>query len=221
MGADPFADVQVSREQMRLRIEQGLRNSELRLRRRYLSIFDDAPSVATDYPPPANPSPHRWRVNLPSLAGQLVKAGKDWRAYLQNFPESGTSLANWPGDNNTAKLYAVKHNPFAYFASIQSGEDRKLSLKQMVGFDQLWADLAAHTADWVEPITTIFLPSDETRAFQNTLNAFEIGTGWNVWSNLPAGDRRTSTGAFAPPSIPTTARPSAPTSSVRAPEDAP
>jgi hypothetical protein len=44
------------------------------------------------------------RVNLPSLAGQLVKAGKDWRAYLQNIPESGTHLANWPGDDNTAKL---------------------------------------------------------------------------------------------------------------------
>lgn len=43
---------------------------------------DDSPSVATDYGPPANPSLHRWRVNLPSLAGQLVAAGKDWRAYL-------------------------------------------------------------------------------------------------------------------------------------------
>lgn len=45
-GADPFTDVQVSREQVRLRVEQGLRNSEMRLRRRYLSIFDDAPSLA-------------------------------------------------------------------------------------------------------------------------------------------------------------------------------
>src|SRR6202045_4090089 len=48
---------------------------------------DDSPSVAIDYGPPANPSVHRWRVQLPSVAGQLVKAGKDWRAYLQNFPE--------------------------------------------------------------------------------------------------------------------------------------
>src|ERR1700756_1299884 len=44
---------------------------------------DDSPSVATDYGTPANPSIHRWRVDLPSLAGQLVAAGKDWRAYLQ------------------------------------------------------------------------------------------------------------------------------------------
>src|SRR5207244_13159834 len=81
---------------------------------------DDSPSVATDYGPPANPSFHRWTVQLPSVAGQLVKAGKDWRAYLQNIPVSGTSLANWPGDNNTAKLYAVKHNPFPYVAEIQA-----------------------------------------------------------------------------------------------------
>src|SRR5215470_10759980 len=43
---------------------------------------DDSPSVATDYGPPANPSKHRWRINMPSLAGQLVNAGKDWRAYM-------------------------------------------------------------------------------------------------------------------------------------------
>jgi len=47
VGANPFADIQVSREQVRLRIEQSLRNSELRLRRRYLSIFDDRSSLAT------------------------------------------------------------------------------------------------------------------------------------------------------------------------------
>src|SRR4029077_6813666 len=47
---------------------------------------DDSPSVATDYSsPPANVSIHRWRVSLPSLAGQLTAAGKDWRAYLQNI----------------------------------------------------------------------------------------------------------------------------------------
>jgi predicted nucleotidyltransferase len=46
-GANPFADMQISREQIRLRIEQSLRNTELRLRRRYLSIFDDRASLAT------------------------------------------------------------------------------------------------------------------------------------------------------------------------------
>jgi hypothetical protein len=53
---------------------------------------DDSPSVAVDLAPPANPSPHRWRVNLPSVAGQLVKAHKDWRTYQQNIPEAGTHV---------------------------------------------------------------------------------------------------------------------------------
>ncbi len=47
---------------------------------------DDSASVSTDYPPPANPSIHRWRVQLPSLAGQLVSHGKDWRVYFENNP---------------------------------------------------------------------------------------------------------------------------------------
>ena len=102
---------------------------------------DDSASVSTDYPsPPAHLSIHRWRVNLPSLAGQLVKAGKDWRAYLQNIPESGTHLANWPGDSNTAKLYAVKHNPFPYVAEIQ---DDPAQFAKQVPIEQLFSDLGS------------------------------------------------------------------------------
>ena len=50
---------------------------------------DDSPSVSVDFPSPATGSSHRWRVNLPSLAGKLVHAGKDWRAYPQNPAEVG------------------------------------------------------------------------------------------------------------------------------------
>jgi hypothetical protein len=101
---------------------------------------DDSPSAATDYPaPPANASTHRWKVQLPSLAGQLVSHGKDWRAYLQNLPETGTTLANWPGDSNTAKLYAVKHNPFPYVEEVQN--DPAQFAKQ-VPMEQLFSDIA-------------------------------------------------------------------------------
>jgi len=43
-------------------------------------------------------------------------------------------------------LYAVKHNPFAYFADVQSGANPSLSLNQIVDFDSskgLFADLAS------------------------------------------------------------------------------
>jgi hypothetical protein len=42
------------------------------------------------------------------------------------------------------KLYAVKHNPFAYFQSIEVGKNPNLSLAQVTDFDGpngLWADL--------------------------------------------------------------------------------
>ena len=104
---------------------------------------DDSPSVATDYGPPANPSIHRWTVQLPSVAGQLVKAGKDWKAYLQNIPISGTTFANWPGDNNTAKLYAVKHNPFPYIAEIQADPEQ---FAKQVPIEQLFSDLGSEQA---------------------------------------------------------------------------
>ena len=105
---------------------------------------DDSPSVGTDYPvPPANASTHRWKVQLPSLAGQLVSHGKDWRAYLQNLPAAGTTLANWPGDNNTAKLYAVKHNPFPYVEEVQN--DPAQFAKQ-VPMEQLFSDIASGNA---------------------------------------------------------------------------
>ena len=97
---------------------------------------DDSPSVSTDYP--GTSFKHRWRINQPSLAGQLVKAGKDWRAYLQNIPISGTTLGNWPGDADTGKLYAVKHNPFPYVAEIQ---DNPAEFAKQVSFDQLFSDL--------------------------------------------------------------------------------
>jgi hypothetical protein len=46
LGEDPFAGLEISREQIRLRIQQGLRNIALRLRRRYVSIYDDPAALA-------------------------------------------------------------------------------------------------------------------------------------------------------------------------------
>ena len=48
--------------------------------------------------------------------------------------------------DNVVYLYAVKHNPFAYFASVQQGWNPELSLRRVVSFDGphgLYADLKA------------------------------------------------------------------------------
>jgi hypothetical protein len=65
---------------------------------------------------------------------------EDWRAYLQNFPASGTTLANWPGDNNTGNIYAVKHNPFPYVAEIQADPNQ---FAKQVPIEQLFSDLGS------------------------------------------------------------------------------
>jgi hypothetical protein len=45
LGVNPFMELQVTREQIRLRTAQELRNLQLRLRRRYVDIGNDAPML--------------------------------------------------------------------------------------------------------------------------------------------------------------------------------
>jgi hypothetical protein len=57
---------------------------------------------------------------------------------------SNLSPAQVFGPGPIQKLYAVKHNPFAYFANIEQGTNPALSMQQVVDFDGsngLWADL--------------------------------------------------------------------------------
>lgn len=70
MGENPFAGIDVSRKLIRSRIEQSLTNLALRLRRRYISIFDDPRSLATTLAEQAVPL----KVELAAL---LQLAGKD------------------------------------------------------------------------------------------------------------------------------------------------
>ncbi len=95
-----------------------------------------------------------------TLAHQLVATGRSWKAYEENVPPTGAdgvnsadglfSNLNPPANaqvtDSVLGLYAVKHNPFAYFADVQSGNDPNLSLKHVVGFEGshgLYADLAS------------------------------------------------------------------------------
>jgi len=103
-----------------------------------------------------------------SIADQLVAAGKTWKSYQESLPMGGADLINysdgnytnltdftlfnnlWPGGNFSSsqivQLYAVKHNPFAYFQSTQEGANPANSLANMVAFDGptgLYADLAS------------------------------------------------------------------------------
>jgi phosphatidylinositol-3-phosphatase len=105
-----------------------------------------------------------------TIADQLVDAGKSWKTYQESLPLVGANNVNYSDGNFTnntnfanmnpqlnpplstsdiVQLYAVKHNPFAYFRSVQQGYNPMLSFAQMVPFDGaggLWADLASGEA---------------------------------------------------------------------------
>lgn len=102
-----------------------------------------------------------------TIADQLFEARLDWKSYQEDLPVEGADLVNYSDGvytNNTdfstilpaltppltqagiVSLYAAKHNPFAYFQSVQEGRDPSLSLARTVGFDGpkgLYADLGS------------------------------------------------------------------------------
>jgi phosphatidylinositol-3-phosphatase len=99
-----------------------------------------------------------------TIADQLVAAHKSWKSYQENLPVSGADQVNYSDGfytNNTdfsqifpalnpplsssdvVQLYAVKHNPFGYFSSVQGGANPNSSLKNVAGFETLYADLGS------------------------------------------------------------------------------
>jgi hypothetical protein len=95
-----------------------------------------------------------------TIGDQLASDGKGWKSYQESLPVGnifGVNYSNGTATNlsdfsklsplkssNVVQLYAVKHNPFAYFKSVQQGYDERNSLANVVGFDGqngLYADL--------------------------------------------------------------------------------
>ena len=68
----------------------------------------------------------------PSLFGQVSDAGLEWRSYQEALPE--------PCARRSAGLYAVKHDPAAYYTELESE-----CLRWDVPMDALAADLTAGT----------------------------------------------------------------------------
>jgi hypothetical protein len=98
-----------------------------------------------------------------TLADQLVTAGKSWKSYQESLPPDGVvdgvnfsdgiysnlSEAAIARSGKVAQLYAVKHNPFVYFANIQKNADPGNGLNNIAGFagaNGLYADLGAGDA---------------------------------------------------------------------------
>jgi phosphatidylinositol-3-phosphatase len=114
--------------------------------------------------------PSRSDISGKTIADQLAEAGLTWKSYQENLPVTGAdnvdvsngtatqaatydptspiSPTNLPPLNSSSALlhaYAVKHDPFAYFRSVQEGTLQGSSLANIHPFDGhggLYADLA-------------------------------------------------------------------------------
>src|SRR5215469_988241 len=100
-----------------------------------------------------------------TIGDQLAGAGLSWKSYQESLPPGSAYGVNY-GDGqfsnltqfttdeqalgettgNEVQLYAVKHNPFAYFASVQNGTNATNSMANTVSFDTLYHDLAINQA---------------------------------------------------------------------------
>lgn len=96
-----------------------------------------------------------------TIADQLVTAAKSWKSYQEDLPATGADTINYSdglftnntdfsaisprfSSGNVVQQYAVKHNPFAYFKSVQEGSAPNNGLSNIVPFDGnsgLYADL--------------------------------------------------------------------------------
>jgi hypothetical protein len=102
-----------------------------------------------------------------TIADQLVAVGKTWKSYQEDLPLRGPDLVNSSDGNFTnltdftkikpvlnppltssdiVALYAVKHNPFAYFQDVQQGGNPLNSYANMASYEGaggLWSDLGS------------------------------------------------------------------------------
>ena len=100
-----------------------------------------------------------------TIADQLAQIGSSWKSYQEDLPLQGADNVNVSdgyftdrtnfaaiapaltpplSSSDIVALYASKHNPFVYFASVQEGAAANNSLNNVAGFDGpggLYADL--------------------------------------------------------------------------------
>jgi hypothetical protein len=82
-------------------------------------------------------------IDEANIGTQLVGAGLTWKEYLESLPAPGSMavVAPDPKDPNGPIVYAAKHSGFINFVDVQQSARRA---QQLVGFDQLNADLASN-----------------------------------------------------------------------------
>jgi len=109
--------------------------------------------------------PAATNISGKTIADQLAEMGRTWKSYQESLPIQGADGVNYSDGfysnltnfsaitpvltpplsaSDIVFLYAVKHNPFAYFRSVQEGEEFGSDLTNVAGFDGwngLYSDL--------------------------------------------------------------------------------
>jgi phosphatidylinositol-3-phosphatase len=95
--------------------------------------------------------PAATNISGKTIADQLDEKGMSWKSYQESLPAAGADGVNnsdgffsnlisitslLPKETQTLiALYAVKHDPFAYFLNVEQGNDSDSNLKNIVGFE--------------------------------------------------------------------------------------
>ena len=78
-------------------------------------------------------------VDAPALTDRLAARGLSWKGYFESIPKPGSTVTVWPASGPDEGHYAVKHNGFMAFKSVQKDPRRAAKI---VGFDALDRDIA-------------------------------------------------------------------------------
>jgi phosphatidylinositol-3-phosphatase len=131
-----------------------------------------------------------------TIGDQLALAGLSWKSYQEDLPITGADLVSYSNgtasnltdftalaplsSSSVVQAYAVKHNPFAYFKSVQEGTEWGNSLENIVGFDGprgLYADLARGDVPSLAFIAPSQCNDQHGRSNGDAFCAFDPGIG--------------------------------------------
>ncbi len=86
-------------------------------------------------------NPKRCRDNLPNIVDQLESAGQTWKAYIQDYPTPGACDLT----DKQVGAYVIRHVPWLYYTDINGLNGNSSRCVNLVGLDQLSADISANS----------------------------------------------------------------------------
>jgi acid phosphatase len=106
-------------------------------------------------------TPSKFPVSADNIVTQMMLDGKTWKSYAEGLPNAGYT------GGNTGN-YAVRNNPFAYFAEVQNSDAQKLNL---VPFSEFATDMESNQL----PDFSFIVPNLQDNGYNGSLQQAD---GW-------------------------------------------